>query len=145
MKEVLEVLKEISSVGYDRKVADDMDKPIDNVVLLKSDPSTLSPNSLRQKWLVLSWHMKAATMCEFSKQEFIRGLQALGIDSLEKFCDRMQFMHSELKDERWLQSWSRFECLLAETFRLLPRKQTPPKQSVSAIGAKEKWNPQPDD
>lgn len=28
--------------------------------------------------LVLSWHMKAATMCEFSKQEFISGLQALG-------------------------------------------------------------------
>ncbi|CAL5372437.1 unnamed protein product [Camellia sinensis] len=50
--------------------------------------------------LVLSWHMKAATMCEFSKQEFIGGLQALGIDSLEKFCDRIQFMHSELKDER---------------------------------------------
>ncbi|CAL5360030.1 unnamed protein product [Camellia sinensis] len=43
--------------------------------------------------------MKAATMCEFSKQEFIAGLQALGIDSLEKFRDHMQFMHSELKDE----------------------------------------------
>ncbi|CAL5389752.1 unnamed protein product [Camellia sinensis] len=53
-----------------------------------------------QGMLVLSWHMKAATMCEFSKQEFIGGLQALGIDSLEKFCDRIQFMHSELKDER---------------------------------------------
>ncbi|KAI8013483.1 DCN1-like protein 1 [Camellia lanceoleosa] len=50
--------------------------------------------------LVLSWHMKAATMCEFSKQEFIGGLQALGIDSLEKFRDRMQFMRSELKDEQ---------------------------------------------
>lgn len=28
--------------------------------------------------LVVSWHMKAATMCEFSKQEFIGGLRALG-------------------------------------------------------------------
>ncbi|GMQ10455.1 hypothetical protein CsSME_00053449 [Camellia sinensis var. sinensis] len=28
-----------------------------------------------KKILVLSWHMKAATMCEFSKQEFIGGLQ----------------------------------------------------------------------
>ncbi|XP_028078206.1 NADP-dependent malic enzyme-like [Camellia sinensis] len=44
--------------------------------------------------------MKAATMCEFSKQEFFGGLQALGIDSLEKFRDRMQFMRSELKDEQ---------------------------------------------
>lgn len=29
--------------------------------------------------LVVSWHMKAATMCEFSKQEFIGGLQSLGL------------------------------------------------------------------
>jgi hypothetical protein len=28
--------------------------------------------------LVLSWHMKAATMCEFSRQEFVGGLQSLG-------------------------------------------------------------------
>ncbi|CAL5445198.1 unnamed protein product [Camellia sinensis] len=45
--EVLEVLKEINSVGYDKKVADEMDIPADDVVLLKSDPPTLSPNSLR--------------------------------------------------------------------------------------------------
>ncbi|KAF5934534.1 hypothetical protein HYC85_030705 [Camellia sinensis] len=51
MKEVLEVLKEISSVGYDRKVADEMDIPADDVVFLKSDPPTLSPNSLRQNWV----------------------------------------------------------------------------------------------
>ncbi|EXB62633.1 hypothetical protein L484_023928 [Morus notabilis] len=50
--------------------------------------------------LVVSWHMKAATMCEFSKQEFIGGLQAVGIDSLEKFRERIPFMRSELKDEQ---------------------------------------------
>ncbi|GAB2276350.1 hypothetical protein Dimus_011080 [Dionaea muscipula] len=50
--------------------------------------------------LVLSWHMKAATMCEFSKQEFIGGLQALGIDSLDKFRERIPYMRSELKDEQ---------------------------------------------
>ncbi|KAI7986070.1 LEAF RUST 10 DISEASE-RESISTANCE LOCUS RECEPTOR-LIKE PROTEIN KINASE-like 1.3 [Camellia lanceoleosa] len=51
MKEVLEVLKEISSLGYDRKVADEMDILADDVVLLKSDPPTLSPNSLRENWV----------------------------------------------------------------------------------------------
>ncbi|KAI7984989.1 LEAF RUST 10 DISEASE-RESISTANCE LOCUS RECEPTOR-LIKE PROTEIN KINASE-like 1.3 [Camellia lanceoleosa] len=51
MKEVLEVLKETSSVGYDRKVAEEVDIPADHVVLLKSDPSTLSPNSLRENWV----------------------------------------------------------------------------------------------
>lgn len=33
---------------------------------------------LFQFQLVLSWHMNAATACEFSKQEFFSGLQALG-------------------------------------------------------------------
>ncbi|KAF3960862.1 hypothetical protein CMV_014460 [Castanea mollissima] len=50
--------------------------------------------------LVVSWHMKAATMCEFFKQEFIGGLQGLGIDSLEKFCEKIPFMCMELKDDR---------------------------------------------
>ncbi|CAI9087989.1 OLC1v1022210C1 [Oldenlandia corymbosa var. corymbosa] len=50
--------------------------------------------------LVLSWHMKAATMCEFSKQEFIGGLQSLGVDSLEKLREKLPFMRSELKDEQ---------------------------------------------
>ncbi|EPS60007.1 hypothetical protein M569_14797, partial [Genlisea aurea] len=49
--------------------------------------------------LVVSWHMKAATMCEFSKQEFIGGLQSMGIDSLEKFREKLPFMRSELRDE----------------------------------------------
>ncbi|XP_039006260.1 DCN1-like protein 1 isoform X2 [Hibiscus syriacus] len=50
--------------------------------------------------LVVSWHMKASTMCEYSKEEFFTGLQALGIDSLEKFIQRISFMRSELKDEQ---------------------------------------------
>ncbi|KAI8011678.1 DCN1-like protein 1 [Camellia lanceoleosa] len=75
------------------------------VDMILADGITLLCNDLQVDpqdivMLVLSWHMKAATMCEFSKQEFIGGLQALGIDSLEKFRDRMQFMRSELKDEQ---------------------------------------------
>ncbi|XP_050368407.1 uncharacterized protein LOC126786593 [Argentina anserina] len=50
--------------------------------------------------LVVSWHMKAATMCEFSRNEFIDGLDALGIDSLEKLGEKIPFMRSELKDEQ---------------------------------------------
>ncbi|GMI88669.1 hypothetical protein like AT3G12760 [Hibiscus trionum] len=50
--------------------------------------------------LVVSWHMRASTMCEYSKEEFFTGLQALGIDSMEKFLERISFMRSELKDEQ---------------------------------------------
>ncbi|KAF5934507.1 hypothetical protein HYC85_030678 [Camellia sinensis] len=51
MKEVLEVFDEISSVGYDRKVSKEVDISADHVVLLKSDPLMLSPNSLRENWI----------------------------------------------------------------------------------------------
>ncbi|XP_073061579.1 uncharacterized protein [Primulina eburnea] len=73
--------------------------------LILADGITLLCNDIQVNpqdivMLVVSWHMKAATMCEFSKQEFIGGLQSLGIDSLEKFRERLPFMHSELKDEQ---------------------------------------------
>nr|CAD1826844.1 unnamed protein product [Ananas comosus var. bracteatus] len=50
--------------------------------------------------LVISWHMKAAIMCEFSRQEFIGGLQSLGIDSIEKFREKLPALRAELKDEQ---------------------------------------------
>ncbi|WZZ29415.1 hypothetical protein YC2023_012816 [Brassica napus] len=50
--------------------------------------------------LVLSWHMNAATACEFSKEEFFGGLQALGIDSNGKLQEKLAFIRSELKDEQ---------------------------------------------
>ncbi|KAJ4870465.1 hypothetical protein Rs2_47931 [Raphanus sativus] len=50
--------------------------------------------------LVLSWHMNAATACEFSKEEFVGGLQALGVDSIGKLQGKLSFMRSELKDEQ---------------------------------------------
>ncbi|CAF1935102.1 unnamed protein product [Brassica oleracea var. botrytis] len=50
--------------------------------------------------LVLSWHMNAATACEFSKEEFFGGLQALGVDSIGKLQEKLSFMRSELKDEQ---------------------------------------------
>ncbi|CAF2101885.1 BnaA05g26410D [Brassica napus] len=50
--------------------------------------------------LVLSWHMNAATACEFSKEEFFGGLHALGVDSIGKLQEKLSFMRSELKDEQ---------------------------------------------
>ncbi|CAA7395466.1 unnamed protein product [Spirodela intermedia] len=50
--------------------------------------------------LVLSSHMRAATMCEFSRQEFIDGLEALGVDSLETLREKIPSLRAELKDEQ---------------------------------------------
>ncbi|KAJ7533233.1 hypothetical protein O6H91_13G038800 [Diphasiastrum complanatum] len=49
--------------------------------------------------LVISWHMKAATMCEFSRQEFIGGLQSLGVDSIDKLKSLLPTLRAELKDD----------------------------------------------
>ena len=49
--------------------------------------------------LVLSWHFKAATMCEFSKEEFVSGMQRLGCDSLERLKAKLPEMRRELRDE----------------------------------------------
>ncbi|GMI84018.1 hypothetical protein like AT3G12760 [Hibiscus trionum] len=70
---------------------------VDGITLLCNDLQ-VDPQDIVM--LVVSWHMKASTMCEYSKEEFFIGLQALGIDSLEKFCERIPFMRSELKDEQ---------------------------------------------
>ncbi|KAG8072362.1 hypothetical protein GUJ93_ZPchr0006g44553 [Zizania palustris] len=50
--------------------------------------------------LVISWHMKASTMCEFSHEEFIGGLQSIGVDSIEKLCEKLPALRAELKDDQ---------------------------------------------
>nr|XP_029117201.1 DCN1-like protein 1 isoform X2 [Elaeis guineensis] len=69
---------------------------VDGVSLLCNDLQ-VEPQDIVM--LVVSWHMKAATMCEFSRQEFISGLQSLGVDSIEKFREKIPSLRAELKDE----------------------------------------------
>lgn len=49
--------------------------------------------------LVLSWHFQAATMCEFSHQEFLHGMQTLGVDTIAGLRALLPAMRAELKDE----------------------------------------------
>ena len=50
--------------------------------------------------LVIAWHFGAATMCEFSRAEFARGMRALRCDSPEKLRRRLPELRRELQDER---------------------------------------------
>nr|PNR58338.1 hypothetical protein PHYPA_005333 [Physcomitrium patens] len=43
--------------------------------------------------LVISWHMKAATMSEFSKQEFSNGLQSIGSVPTLRILDEQEFRY----------------------------------------------------
>jgi len=49
--------------------------------------------------LVISWHMSAATMCEYTKQEFVSGLTSLGCDSLVKLKALLPILKLELEDD----------------------------------------------
>jgi hypothetical protein len=49
--------------------------------------------------LVFAWHCDARTMCEFTQEEFTRGLLALGVDSVEKLKGKLPYMRSELRDD----------------------------------------------
>jgi DCN1-like protein 1/2 len=60
--------------------------------------------------------MKAATMCEFSRQEFIEGLQMLGVDSIDKLKYLLPSLRAELKDERMMFSMYSFLCHLWRDF-----------------------------
>lgn len=48
--------------------------------------------------LVLSWHMRAETMGEWNWKDFSRGMESLGIDSLEKLKDGLSALRNELED-----------------------------------------------
>ncbi len=50
--------------------------------------------------LVLSWHFRAATMCEFSKEEFMEGMASLRCDSIQKLQRKLPGLRAEFHDER---------------------------------------------
>ncbi|AQK56585.1 Defective in cullin neddylation protein [Zea mays] len=71
----------------------DSDTQIMCVSLCQVDPQDIV-------MLVISWHMKASTMCEFTRQEFIGGLQSIGVDSIEKLQAKLPSLRAELKDDQ---------------------------------------------
>lgn len=70
-------------------LADGMSRFCDD---LEVDPSDIV-------MLVLSWHLNAATMCEYTRDEFIGGLCKLGCDSIDKLKRRLPDMRAELRDD----------------------------------------------
>nr|XP_015216393.1 PREDICTED: DCN1-like protein 1 isoform X3 [Lepisosteus oculatus] len=56
------------------------------------DPASISV-------LVIAWKFRAATQCEFSKQEFMDGMTEQGCDSIEKLKAQLPKMEQELKDQ----------------------------------------------
>ncbi|XP_026182988.1 DCN1-like protein 5 [Mastacembelus armatus] len=48
--------------------------------------------------LVLAWHLNAATMGYFTKEEWLRGMTGLQCDCTEGLQSKLDYLHSELSD-----------------------------------------------
>lgn len=48
--------------------------------------------------LIIAWKFKAATQCEFTREEFVNGMTELGCDSIDKLKARLSSLDNELKD-----------------------------------------------
>lgn len=56
----------------------------------------LSPES--KLVLIIAWRFKAETQCEFTRDEFMNGVQQLGVDSIEKLKQKLPVLETELSD-----------------------------------------------
>lgn len=101
---------------------------VDGVMRLLDDLS-LSPDS--RLVLVLAWKLKAATQCEFTKDEFINGLSELGCDSIDKLRTKLPSMDAELRDP------GRFKDFYQFTFNYA---KNPGQKSLDLEMAIAYWN-----
>jgi len=58
--------------------------------------------------LVMAWHLNAAEMAYFSKQEFLEGFKKLGCDSIDKIRGKFGMMREEMEDPNKLKEIYRF-------------------------------------
>ncbi|PNF34514.1 DCN1-like protein 1 [Cryptotermes secundus] len=61
------------------------------------DDLCLSPES--KLVLIIAWKFRAATQCEFTRDEFMSGMTDVGCDSIEKLKARLPSLEVELKDQ----------------------------------------------
>ncbi|XP_007542706.1 DCN1-like protein 3 [Poecilia formosa] len=58
--------------------------------------------------LVLAWKFQAATMCKFTRKEFVEGCKAIRADSIEGICSRFPFLLLEAQGEESFKDLYRF-------------------------------------
>ncbi|KAL4220120.1 DCN1-like protein 1 [Mactra antiquata] len=68
---------------------------VDGVMKFLEDLN-LNPES--RTVLVIAWRFKAATQCEFSKEEFLNGMTELGCDTPEKLKQKCSVLEQEIRD-----------------------------------------------
>ncbi|KAK9513055.1 hypothetical protein O3M35_001335 [Rhynocoris fuscipes] len=88
--------KKLEQVFSKYKDPTEPDKMTADGIMRFLDDLMLSPDS--KLVLIIAWKFKAATQCEFTKDEFVSGMIELGVDSIEKLKARLPTLDNELKD-----------------------------------------------
>uniref|UniRef100_A0A4W5PSM3 DCN1-like protein n=1 Tax=Hucho hucho TaxID=62062 RepID=A0A4W5PSM3_9TELE len=83
------------------------------------DPASISV-------LLIAWKFRAATQCEFSRQEFMDGMAEQGCDSIEKLKAQLPKMEQELKDQGKFKDFYQFTFNFAKN----PGQKGLGKQSI---------------
>ncbi|OWF54470.1 DCN1-like protein 1 [Mizuhopecten yessoensis] len=78
---------------------------VDGVMKFLEDLN-LSPES--RTVLLIAWKFKAATQCEFTKEEFITGMADLGCDSVEKLKNKCPGLEQEIRDQNKFKDFYQF-------------------------------------
>ncbi|XP_067668424.1 DCN1-like protein 1 [Haliotis asinina] len=78
---------------------------VDGVMKFLDD---LNLNAESRTVLILAWKFKAATQCEFSKEEFINGMLDLGCDTIDKLKLRCASMEQEIRDPQRFKDFYQF-------------------------------------
>ncbi|XP_042212236.1 DCN1-like protein 2 [Homarus americanus] len=82
---------------YNRyKDASEPNKILVDGVMRLLDDLDLSPDS--RLVLILAWKLRAATQCEFTRDEFMNGFTELGCDSIDKLKAKLPTLEHELRD-----------------------------------------------
>ncbi|CAB1441175.1 unnamed protein product [Pleuronectes platessa] len=76
------------------------------------DDLILDPASM--SILVVAWKLRAATQCEFSRNEFVDGMSELGCDSPEKLKSILPRLEQELKDTAKFRDFYQFTFSFAK-------------------------------
>lgn len=66
----------------------------------------LSPES--KLVLIIAWKFRAEAQCEFSREEFINGMNDLGVDSIDKLKAKLPLLENELSDPNKFKDFYQF-------------------------------------
>jgi len=83
--------------------------------------------------LLLVWKLQAKTPCEFSREEFMQGMIALGCDSVDKLRNKMSSLEQEIQDPNIFKEFYQF------TFNY-GKANTPGQKGLDADVALAYWN-----